>query len=85
MASGGSAARVIQVLVVLAILGAIGTWSIVSYAQFCIQRGARWAGVSFSDGISLVFSCEPQSGIRSARFHLWPWKKIELEKINPGA
>jgi hypothetical protein len=53
--------------------------------QFCIQRGTRWAGVSFSDGISLVFSCEPQSGIRSARFHLWPWKKIELEKINPGA
>ena len=85
MASGGSAARAVQVLVVIAIIGAIGTWSLVSYAQSCIQRGAGWIGISFSDGIALVFICEPQSGIRSARFYLWRWKKIELEKIGSGA
>jgi hypothetical protein len=41
--------------------------------------------MSFTDGIALVFACEPQSGIRNAHFHLWPWKKIDLEKINSGA
>jgi len=41
--------------------------------------------ISFTDGIPLVSACEPQSGIRGARFHLWPWKKIEVQKINSGA
>lgn len=85
MPSGGSAARALQGLALIAIIGAVGTWSLVSYARSCIQRDARWVGMSFTDGIALVFACEPQSGIRNAHFHLWPWKKIDLEKINSGA
>ena len=53
------------------VIGAIGTWSLVCYAQSCIQRGARWMNISFTDGIVLVSACEPQFGIRGARFHLW--------------
>ena len=85
MASGGSAARALQGLAVIVIIDAIGTWPLVCYAQSCIQRGARWMNISFTDGFALVSACEPQSGIRGAGFHLWPWKKIEVQKINSGA
>ena len=85
MASGGCAARALQGLVLIAIIGVVGTWALVSYARSCIQRDARWVGMSFTDGIALVFACEPRSGTRRAYFHLWPWKKTELEKIDSGA
>jgi hypothetical protein len=86
MASGGSAARALRGLAVIVIIGAIGTWSLVCCAQSCIQRGARWMNISFTDGIALVSACEPQSGIRGARFHFWPWrKKIPAQKIKSGA
>ena len=54
MTSSGSAASALQGLVVVAIIGAIGTWSLVSYAQSYIQRGARWVGsVQRRDGAGL--------------------------------
>jgi hypothetical protein len=34
---------------------------------------------------ALVYRCAPDSGIKRAFFFLWPWKKVELEKVDSGA
>ena len=73
------------IFLVVLILGAMGTWSMVRYAEYCIKRGARWNGISFDRGIALVFTCQPGSGIRRALFYVWPWKKVEMEKVPSGA
>ena len=72
-------------MTVLAALVCLVTGVLVAYAKQCIGRGARWWGFALEDGIALVFICEPESGIRRAYFYLVPFKKVSLEKINPGA
>jgi hypothetical protein len=85
MVSGGSVARAARWLIVVLAIGCMAAGLVVLHAKQCIQRGARWTGISLDGGLALVFVCEPQSGIRRAFFHVWPWKKIVLEKINSGA
>jgi len=83
--SGGSVARLLRRLTVAFAIACIVVASLVAYGKHCIQRGARWRGFSLENGIALVFICEPGSGVRRAFFYLVPFKKVELEKINPGA
>lgn len=70
-------------LPVLAIAGAL--CALVNYGKSRIERDAVWTGFSFSRGVALVYRCAPESGIRRAFFFLWPWKKVELQKIDSGA
>lgn len=85
MASAGSIARAMRFLAVVVAITWIGIGSVVWYAKRCIEREARWTGLSRDGGLALVFVCDPRTGIRRAFFHVWPWKKIVLEKINSGA
>jgi hypothetical protein len=78
-------ARVVRGLTILAAIGCLGLGLLVAHGEHCIQRGARWKGFAFDDGIALVFLCDPGSGIRRAYFYLVPFNKVSLEKINPGA
>ena len=85
MSSGSSVARVVRRLTVLAAIVCLVAGALVVYGKRCVGRGARWRGFAFENGIALVFICEPESGIRRAYFYLVPFKKVSLEKINPGA
>jgi hypothetical protein len=69
----------------VALLLVIGGWGLVTYAKSSIERGARWQGVAFDHGLALVFVCDPQTGINRAFFFVWPWRKVALEKRDPGA
>jgi hypothetical protein len=61
----------------------ITTSGLVLYARHAIQRGASWKGLSRrSDGLALVFRCDPASGIDHAYFFLSPWAAVKLEKLN---
>ena len=77
--------RLARRLIVVAAIACLAMAATIAYGKHCIQRGARWTGVSFDRGVALVFLCEPESRIRHAFFYVWPWEKVELEKINPGA
>ena len=82
--SGAWRKRLIRmVLPVLALAAALGV--LVLYGRFCVQRNAVWEGFSFDRGLALVYRCSPDSGIRRAYFFIWPWKKVELEKMDVGA
>jgi hypothetical protein len=63
---------------------ALGITGAVLYGRQVIDRGARWRGVSFYDGVALVYVCDPASGIRHAYFYLWPFKRVTLEKMSTG-
>ena len=77
--------RLARRLVVAAAVACLAIGAMVAYGKHCIQRGARWTGVSFDRGVAFVFVCEPESRIRHALFYVWPWKKVELEKFETGA
>src|SRR6266567_4100266 len=76
----GSCSSTLRRLLAFVVLLVLAGWSLVSYGAYCIQRGAHWIGVSLEGGLVLVFACDPQSGIRTARFDIWPWKKVDFEK-----
>ena len=72
--------------VAIPILAAVGVlWALIAYGKYCVDRNAVWSGVSFDRGVALVYRCSPDSGIKRAFFFLWPWKKVELEKVDSGA
>jgi len=77
--------QVLAVVAGLFLVLAVADWALVTYARSSIARGARWKGISFERGVSLVFVCDPRSGIDRTFFFLWPWRKVELEKRDPGA
>lgn len=82
--SGPWRKHLIQVLLpVLVLAAALGV--LVSYGKSCVERNAVWEGFSFERGVALVYRCSPDSGIRRAYFFIWPWKKVELEKMDVGA
>ena len=72
-------------LLAVAAIASLGVALLVAYGKHCIQRGARWTGFSLDDGVALVFVCDPQSRILHAHFHIWPWNRVELEKMDTGA
>jgi len=68
---------------ILAVIGVL--WALVAYGRYCVDRNASWSGFSFEHGVALVYRCDPHSGIKRAFFFLWPWKKVEPEKVDSGA
>ncbi|HXU03490.1 MAG TPA: hypothetical protein VN903_21135 [Polyangia bacterium] len=76
--------RAVRIAIALAAAGGLGIAFLVACGEHCIQRGARWTGVTYDDGVALVYVCDPASGIRRAYFYVWPWRRTALEKIDSG-
>jgi hypothetical protein len=77
--------RAIRVLATIVVAAFVALYGAVLYGKKVINRGARWVGFSFEDGVALVYVCAPSSRIRRAYFYLWPFKRVELEKMTTGA
>ena len=76
--------HLVHVALLVLVLG-VAFGALVSYGKSCVERNAVWEGLSFERGLALVYRCSPDSGIRRAYFFIWPWKKVELEKMDVGA